>query len=103
MAEPTTVSAGVLNHTTPQVAVADGQWLVSYWADRTASLTTAWAAPAEEALRTEAYSTGSSSRVTSLLTDGGGPTLAGTRGGLTATANGASRKATMWSIVLRSR
>ncbi len=103
-AEPTTINAGVPDHTTPQIVVpADGQWLVSYWADRTASLTTAWTAPGGESLRAEEYSSGSSSRVTTLLTDGGGPTLAGTRGGLTATADGASRKATMWSIVLRSQ
>ena len=103
-AELTTVNAGVAAHTTPQIMVpADGQWLVSYWADRTASLTTAWTVPGAESLRADEYSSGSSSRVTSLLTDGGGPTLAGTRGGLTATANSASRKATMWSIVLRSQ
>jgi hypothetical protein len=103
-AEPTTANGGVTDHTTPQITVpVDGQWLVSYWADRTGSLTTAWTAPDGESLRADEYSSGSSSRVTSLLTDGGGPTLAGTRGGLTATADGASRKATMWSIVLRSQ
>lgn len=103
-AEPSTVNGGVSAHTTPQVTVpADGQWLVSYWADRTASLTTAWTAPNGQTLRAEEFSSGSSSRVASLLTDGAGPTLAGTRGGLTAVADGASRKATMWSIVLRSQ
>lgn len=102
--EGTTVNGGVTNHTTPHVMVpANGQWLVSYWADRTASLTTSWTAPSGELLRAEEFSSGSSSRAASLMTDGGGPILAGMRGGLTATADGASRKATMWSIVLRTR
>ncbi len=102
--EPSTVNGGVAAHTTPNVTVpADGQWLVSYWADRTAALTTQWTAPSGQAVRTDAYSSGPSSRVSSLLTDDGGPTLAGTRGGLTAVADGASRKATTWSIVLRSQ
>ena len=91
-------------HTTPQINVpSSGQWLVSYWADRTASLTTQWTEPNEQVVRADEYSTGSNARVSSLLTDDGGPTLAGTRGGLTATADGATRKATMWSIVLRSQ
>ncbi|MCZ3388009.1 MAG: PKD domain-containing protein [Actinomycetia bacterium] len=103
-AEPTLVNGGVTDHTTPQITVpADGQWVVSYWADRTASLSTAWTAPSGESFRADAYSSGSISRVSSVLTDGGGPTLAGIRGGLTAAADGDSRKATMWSIVLRSQ
>ncbi|MCZ3386783.1 MAG: PKD domain-containing protein, partial [Actinomycetia bacterium] len=102
--EGTTVNGGVTDHTTPHVMVpANGQWLVSYWADRSASLTTSWTAPSGELLRAEEFSSGSSSRAASLLTDGGGPIRAGMRGGLTATADGASRKATMWSIVLRTR
>jgi hypothetical protein len=101
--EPSTINGGVNQHTTPTVDVpADGQWLVSYWADRTSSQTTQWLAPSGQSIRADEYSSGAASRVSSLLTDDGGPTLAGARGGLTATADGASRKATTWSIVLRS-
>lgn len=101
--QTSTLAAGVNQHMTPQIDVpSSGQWLVSYWADRTSSLTTQWTEPNGQVVRADEYSSGSNARVSSLLTDDGGPTLAGTRGGLTATADGATRKATMWSIVLRS-
>jgi PKD repeat protein len=93
-------------HTTPGVTVpADGSWVVSYWADRTSntsqqSATSSWTAPVGQQLRADAYNTVSGGRVTSLLTDDGSASPAGPRQGLTATANGQTRKATLWTIVL---
>jgi hypothetical protein len=105
--EPST--AVVTDHTTPGITVpGDGAWVLSYWADRTSAAngaipTTAWTPPGSQVLRADEFSSNSDSRVSSLLTDDGGPVLAGVRSGLTASADAASRKATMWTIVLRSQ
>jgi PKD repeat protein len=102
-------SALVTDHTTPGVSVpADGAWVLSYWADRTSAAngaipTTAWTPPGSQVLRADEFSSNSDSRVSSLLTDDGGPVLSGARNGLTASADAASRKATMWTIVLGSQ
>ncbi|WP_196450230.1 PKD domain-containing protein [Planomonospora sp. ID82291] len=86
-------------HTTPEVQVpAGGGRVVSYWGEKS-SATTAWTAPAEETVRSTQAGTGSG-RITSLLTDGGAQAPAGTRPGVTATADAASLRATMWSLVL---
>ncbi len=95
------------DHTTPDVTVpTEGSWVVSYWADRTSntawqSATNSWTAPAGQQVRSDAYNTASGGRVTSLLTDDGSTSSVGPRQGLTATADGNSKKATLWSIVLR--
>jgi PKD repeat protein len=85
-------------HTTPAVASSvAGARLVSYWGEKS-SATTTLTPPAGMNLR--AASTGSGSgRVTSLTGDSG-PYAPGTLGGLTATANSASARALMFSIVL---
>jgi PKD repeat protein len=89
-------------HTTPQVTTtADGHWLVSYWADRT-SATTAWTPPAGETVRHEGYGPGGG-RITALLTDGAASRPPGVAGGLTAVADSATNRATMWTIVLAPR
>ncbi|WP_344867134.1 PKD domain-containing protein, partial [Planomonospora alba] len=86
-------------HTTPEVQVpAGGGWVVSYWGEKS-SATTGWTAPAGETVRSTQAGTGNG-RITSLLTDSGGPVAAGTRAGVTATADAASLRATMWSLVL---
>ncbi|WP_197287324.1 hypothetical protein, partial [Planomonospora sphaerica] len=71
---------------------------VSYWGEKS-SATTAWTAPQGQTVRSTQAGTGSG-RITSLLTDGGGPVPAGTSPGVTATADAASLRATMWSLVL---
>jgi hypothetical protein len=96
--------AGVSAHTAPDVVIPrDGHWVLSYWADRTSGLTTAWTTPTAQRERATAVSAGTSLRVSSLLSDDGAPTSAGPRTGLTAAADGATRTATMWTIVLRSQ
>lgn len=83
-------------HTTPTVQEGGpGSWLLSYWTDKT-SATTDWTPPDGQSVRAEVIGT-SGGRVTALLTDaqGGG-------GGMIATADAASSKAVMWSIVLNS-
>ncbi|WP_196466445.1 PKD domain-containing protein [Planomonospora sp. ID91781] len=86
-------------HTTPEVQVpAGGGWVVSYWGEKS-SATTAWTAPQGQTVRSTQAGTGSG-RITSLLTDGGAQVPAGVRDGVTATADSASVRATMWSLVL---
>jgi PKD repeat protein len=86
-------------HTTPAVDVAaPGSWVVSYWAEKS-SATTALAPPGGETVRSAQSGTGNG-RITTLLTDSGGPVPTGARAGLTATADAASLRATMWSLVI---
>jgi len=85
-------------HTTPQVDNVSGAWLVSYWADKS-SATTAWTPPAGQTVRRTSFGSGSG-RVSSLVTDSGATVGLKPRGGLTATADAASRHATMWSILI---
>ncbi|GGO70262.1 PKD domain-containing protein [Nonomuraea cavernae] len=86
-------------HTTPAVAVTTpGSWVVSYWGEKS-SATTTLAPPAGETVRSAQSGTGNG-RITSLLTDSGAQVATGTRSGLTATADSASLRATMWSLVI---
>lgn len=104
-----TSNQAVNNHTTPGVTVPNnGAWVLSYWADRNSAAdpnvpTTTWTPPFEQAARADAYSGGGDARVSSLLTDDGGPVLAGVRNGLVAAANAGATKGTMWTVVLRSQ
>ncbi|HST86550.1 MAG TPA: PKD domain-containing protein [Kineosporiaceae bacterium] len=87
-------------HTTPGGTVAvEGSIVVSYWADRSAA-TSSWSAPAGETVRTTSIGTGSG-RISALLTDGGSGATAGAAAPLTATADSASGRAAMWTVILR--
>jgi hypothetical protein len=88
-------------HTTPGVTVpTDRSLVVSYWADKS-SATTSWTDPALQVRRSTSVGIGSG-RITSLATDSGGGSSAGPSAGLTATADSASAKATMWSVVIKA-
>ena len=81
-------------HTTPGVAAASGgDWLLSYWTEKT-SAGTDWTAPAGQSVRAKVLGTGPG-RVNALLTDN----TSGS-GGVIATSTASSNKAVMWSIVL---
>ena len=95
-ASETVVQAG---HTTPTVEAAAGDWALSYWADKS-SATTAFTVPAEVTQRQQICSA-NAGRTCSAFADSGGPVAAGTYGNLTATADGPSGNATMWTILLR--
>jgi hypothetical protein len=106
--EPSTVSTN--DHISPGINVpADGDWVVSYWADRTAvgattTPTTIWTAPNNQTTRADVYSSAVSDlRVSSLLTDDDGPALNGARSGKTASTDADTRKATTWTIVLATQ
>jgi PKD repeat protein len=88
-------------HTTPNASVATaGSWVVSYWADKSASLTTGWTTPAGQTQRSIALGTGAG-RITSMATDRNATSPVGSSAGITATAAVATAKATMWSVVLQ--
>ncbi|GAB3560771.1 hypothetical protein GCM10027344_14110 [Spelaeicoccus albus] len=86
------------DHTTPALDAAAGDWVVSYWADKSGS-TTAWTAPAGVKQRDTAAGTGGG-HYAILAADSGGPVLDGAQGGLTATTDATSNRAVMWTIRL---
>lgn len=95
-------TANRATHTTPgaTVAAADS-YVVSYWADKSASLVTGWTTPNGQTQRSVALGTGAG-RITSMATDGSGPSAVGSSPGVSAAAAVATAKATMWSVVLQA-
>ena len=86
-------------HTTPMVTATEaGTLAVSYWSDKSSG-TTSWTAPAGQTVRHTSFGSGGG-RISALLTDSGSQGTAGSHGGITATANTASDKATMWTVLL---
>ncbi|QIG44401.1 PKD domain-containing protein [Nocardioides anomalus] len=87
-------------HTTPGANVAaTGSYVVSYWADKS-STTTTWTLPSAQTRRSVAVGTGTG-RITAVASDPGVGATAGAAAGVTATSDGSTAKATMWSIVLQ--
>jgi PKD repeat protein len=88
-------------HTTPGVTVpTDRSWVVSYWSDKS-SATTSWTDSPSQVRRSTSAGVGAG-HVTSVATDLGVASAAGPVAGLTATADSASAKATMWSVVIKA-
>lgn len=85
-------------HTTARVQAPEGGWLLSYWADKSAS-NSSWEAPAGQ-VRRDTFIGDGSGRIATLSTDGNAVEPAGTVGGLTATSAASSNAATMWSLTL---
>ena len=101
---PVAVSAGRVDnsagasHTSPTVTAPDGNnWLVTYWADKSAS-TSAWTAPGGQTTRASQFGT-STGHVSGLLVDSNS-TVTGNVGGLTATANSTSSRGVSFSVVI---
>ena len=95
----TTSTATSADHATPDVTVpADGDWVVSYWADKSAATST-WLAPAGQTVRGLSVGTGSG-HVSALITDDDAPGFAGARSGLTASTDVASGRAITWTVIL---
>jgi PKD repeat protein len=86
-------------HTTPTLTTSTvGGRLVSYWSEKS-SATTTMAAPAGTTSRASSTGAGSG-RITALAADSDSPVVPGTVGGLTATADTASARALMVTVVL---
>ncbi len=88
------------DHTTPTVDAPAGAWVVSYWADKSAT-TTGFTLPASVTGRHAVCSTGTG-HVCSSLADSNGPVPTGQYDGLVGTADTASANATTWSVILRT-
>ncbi len=86
-------------HVTPGLATVPGDWVVSYWADKSLS-TTSWTAPAGQTVENTSIGPLNAGRITSLLTDYGTTTVGSSAGSLTATTNAVSSKCTKWTITL---
>jgi len=93
--------AGGTSHTTPTVNAAAGDWVASWWTDKSTAVS-AWTAPATVTKRDAGYDTGTSGRYSEMIADSAGPVAAGSYGGLTATTDTSSDKAIMWTIALTS-
>lgn len=87
-------------HTTPTAtAGAAGTWVLSLWADKSSGTTTI--VPPAGVARRHFQCTGGGGEICALSADSNGPVSQGARvGGLTATADVASRSHTMWTILL---
>jgi PKD repeat protein len=86
-------------HVTPSLNASAGDWMVSYWADKSAGTET-WTAPSDVTTRDTAIDNGTSGRYGSLVSDSGGPVPQASYGGLTAAVNAPSEKAVMLTIGL---
>lgn len=92
--------ASTASHTTPTVTSAAGDYVVSYWADRSGS-PRAWSAPAGQITRDSSPDSGSGVAVNGLITDAGAASPGGASGGYTATTDSSTDRANMWTIVLK--
>jgi 3-phytase len=84
--------------TTPLATASENARVVSYWASKSASVSS-WTAPPSVTVRRTVSNTGSG-RISSLLADSGTGVPAGDYGGLEATTNETSTAATTWTVVL---
>lgn len=91
--------SGTSTHTTPTTTAQAGDWVVSYWSDKSAT-TTDWVLPSSVTSRLEKTEATGGTRFSVLVADSGGPVTAGQVGGVTATSNSTSDKTALWTVVL---
>lgn len=85
-------------HTTPVLPAVPGDWVLSYWADKT-SATTGWTSPDGVEVRETGAGTGAG-HLSWLLGDSDGPVTGTTAGGLTAEADSTTSQAAMATVVI---
>ncbi|NAZ16803.1 PKD domain-containing protein [Glutamicibacter soli] len=88
-------------HVTPEATAVAGDWVLSYWADKSA-LTTAWSIPSTQAERQTGAGAGAG-HLSWMLADSGDEVSAGTVGGLTGTANSSTANAVMGTVVISAQ
>lgn len=92
-------STAATSRTTPGVSAPDAtRWLLSYWAGKSTDAT-GWILPGGVVRRSSATGTGPG-HITGTLGDSGGPVPAGSRGGLTATADATGTAAVTFSVLV---
>jgi len=88
-------------HTSPSLPVSDSRtWALSYWADNT-SATTTWNLPNDVTSRSTVCGTGGG-HICTAVADSNGSVPGSSYGGLTATADSATAKAVMWTVLLNA-
>jgi PKD repeat protein len=92
--------AGGTSHEAPAATAGAGDWVVSYWGERSGA-TTAWTPPAGVASRDVTSDSGTLT-ITGLLADSGGPVAAGAYPSRTAVTDVATQRTAMWTIVLNA-
>jgi hypothetical protein len=90
---------GGTSHTTPSLTAGTGDWVVSFWTDKSAAVGQ-WTVGSGVVQRDTAIDNGSSGRYSELLADSGGPVAAGPSAGVTSTTDTSSDKAIMWTVAL---
>ncbi len=94
-------SVNSVQHQSPGLTLPDSSSVVlSYWVDRS-SATTSWTVPSGQVKRAQNVGSGSG-RLTSVASDLGKASPSGTWAPVTATANAASSRTTIWSVALTS-
>jgi PKD repeat protein len=93
-----TFVASTSSRRTPTVTASAGDWVVSYWADKS-STTTAWT-PSDSVTTRRTACGADGGRICSALADSGAALPPGPYGNIEATTNAPSDQATMWSFVL---
>ena len=89
-------------HSTPTADVATaGSYVVSYWADKSASTTNGWSLPAGQTQRSIQAGTGTG-RISAVASDLGGAAPLGQTTPRAATSAASTAKATMWTVVLQN-
>jgi PKD repeat protein len=86
-------------HVSPTATAATGDWVLSYWSDRSAS-GTQWTVPAPAVVRDGSMATGTGYQFSSVIADSGVPVQAGTVGGITATSSSVSDRGISWTVIL---
>jgi hypothetical protein len=92
---------GGTSHTTPTVSTLAGDYVVSFWADRS-NTTRTWSAPTGLVVRDASLDSSTSLTVQALLADADAASPGGSAGGLRATTDAATSGSAMWTLVLHA-
>jgi PKD repeat protein len=90
------VDSATANHVSPTVQAKAGDWVMSYWVDKSSSAS-GWTAPQGVTTRDTATDTGAG-RFGFLTADSDGPVTEGSYGQLTATTDNTSEKGVAWTV-----
>jgi PKD repeat protein len=91
---------GQTSHVTPNATAGSGDWVVSFWSDRSVATRT-WTTPGSVTQRGATTDTGTVT-MQDVIADTNGPVSSGAYGGITATTDAATVRSDMWTIVLNT-
>src|SRR5581483_5466202 len=88
------------SHVTPSVTAASGNWVVSFWADRSTATRT-YTVPSSVTTRDTSPDSGTLT-MQSVVADSNGAVSAGSYGGITATTDASTDRSVAWTITLNA-